>query len=156
MNSKLLNTNTKFRLFLLLFVTCFSLSSKAQFFSFQFPGERQQQQVKREKMTPPEYKGGKEGINKYLEKTFQNPEERKNIEGNIIVACIVSPKGKVEDAQLVKSVDKELNQEAIRVAKTMKFKPAMIGKKKARGRIDITFPIRHGRLSFITLNTVDV
>lgn len=144
------------RLLLLLFVAFLSMTAKAQFFSFGFPGERQQQQVKREKMTPPEYKGGKDAINKYLEKNFQNPAERQNIEGNIIVACIVSPKGKVEDVQIVKSLEKGLSQEACRVAKSMKFKPAQVGKKKVRGRIDIVFPIRHGRLSFVTLNTVDV
>jgi hypothetical protein len=38
----------------------------------------------------------------------------------------------------------------------MKFKPATSGKEKVRGRIDITFPIRNGRLSFFNLPTTDV
>lgn len=131
----------------------FSLTSSAQFYYYGAPQQRQQQQ---EKYTAPKHRKGKAGVEEFLLKNFRNPIERKNIEGNIVVAVIVGKKGKVEDAQIVRSVSDELNAEALRVARKMKFKPAKLGKKPTRARLDITFPIRHGRLSFINLKTIDV
>ena len=58
------------------------------------------------------------------------------------------------DAYITEHAD--FNKEAQRVAAKMRFKPAKRGKEKVRSRYDVTFPIRHGRLSFIELKTIDV
>lgn len=135
---------------------------KAQIFEFGFPfgdyGRRGQQQVVEEPVTKPEYKGGIEALNKYLERHFKAPERTDNVEGYITVACILNEKGKVEETSILRGLTKPLNDEAVRVAKALKFKPAKRGKKKVKSRFDMTFPIRKGKVSFSTLklNTVEV
>lgn len=143
------------RLFLLTLLTFISIASRAQFFYYGTP-QPQRNEVQKEKYTAPKYKGGKRGIEAFISKNFRNPSERRNENGNIVVAAIIDKKGKVSEAQIVRSVSEELNAEAIRVVKKMKFKPAKVGKKATKARIDITFPIRRGRLSFLDLNTIDV
>lgn len=144
---------------ILIFLLCcfMTIQVKAQFFSFGMPDPFQQrQQVQQEKITPPEYKGGNKKLNSFIEKNFQNPSERKDIDANITVACIINTKGKVVEAQIVRGINRDLNDEAVRVAKKLKFKPAKQGKKKVKSRFDVTFPIRHGRLSFLELKTIEV
>jgi len=142
------------RHFILLLFVLFSATTKAQFFFDYTP--RQQSQQRRERITPPQFKGGEEGIKAFLEKNFKQPKEREKVDGRIVVAVIVTPKGNIENAQVVRSLTKNLDAEAIKVCKKMKFKPATSGKEKVRGRVDITFPIRNGRLSFFNLPTTDV
>ena len=140
------------RHFILLLFLLLTASAKAQFF-FDF-SPRQQTEQRRE--TPPQYKGGEEAVKAYLLKTFKQPKQREKVDGRIVVAVIVNAKGSVENAQVVRSLTKSLDAEAIRVCKKMKFKPATSGKEKVRGRVDITFPIRNGRLSFFDLPTTEV
>lgn len=145
------------RLLIFLFTTILTLQARAQFFNFGFPDPYQQrQQVQQQKITPPEYKGGNEKLNKFIEKNFQNPRDRQNIDVNITVACIIGTNGKVVEAQILRGANRDLNDEALRVAKKLKFKPAKQGKKKVKSRFDVTFPIRHGRLSFLELKTIEV
>jgi len=137
--------------------TLFILTAQAQIFNFGFQDPyAQRQRVQQDPITPPEYKGGNSKLNKFIEKTFQNPAERKSIDGKITVACIIGTKGKVIEAQVIKGLDRDLNDEALRVAKKLKFKPAKQGKKKIKSRFDVVFPIRHGRLSFLDLPTTEV
>lgn len=145
------------RFIISIFATFFFLGANAQFFNFDFsdPFSRRKQ-VQLDPITLPSYKGGNDKLNKFIEKNFKNPQPRKSIDGKITIACIVGTKGKVIEAMVVKGVDKDYNDEAIRVAKKLKFKPAKKGKKKVKSRFDVTFPIRHGRLSFLTLATSDV
>ena len=140
------------RHFILLLFLLLTASAKAQFF-FDF-SPRQQTEQRRE--TPPQYKGGEEAVKAYLLKNFKQPKHREKVDGRIVVAVIVNAKGNVENAQVVRSLTKSLDAEAIRVCKKMKFKPATSGKEKVRGRVDITFPIRNGRLSFFDLPTTEV
>lgn len=145
------------RIFIFLLTAFITLSSNAQIFDFGFPDPfSQRQRVQQTPVTPPEYKGGNQKLNKFIEKNFCNPKERKNIDGKITVACIIGTKGKVIEAQVVRGLDEYLNSEALRVAKKLKFKPAVQGKKKVKSRFDIVFPIRRGRLSFLDLPTTDV
>lgn len=140
-----------------LFASILTLQANAQFFNFGFPAPYQQrQQVQQQKITPPEYKGGNAKLNKFIEKNFQNPHDRQNIDVNITVACIIGTNGKVVEAQILRGANRDLNDEALRVAKKLKFKPAKQGKKKVKSRFDVTFPIRHGRLSFLELKTIEV
>ncbi|NLV52390.1 MAG: TonB family protein [Bacteroidales bacterium] len=140
-------------IFLLLLMSATSLRAQ---FHFDFSPRRTQEEQRRETFTPPQFKGGESGIISYIKKKFEQPEEREERDGRIIVAVLVDAKGKVEQAQIVRSVSPTLDQEALRVCKRMKFKPAKQGNKKVKGRIDITFPIRRGRLSFNNLPTIDV
>lgn len=140
------------QIILLIFVIS-SMSAQAQFF-FDFP--RQQTEQRREKVVAPAYKKGMEGIKSFILKNYKQPKERERVDGKIVVAVIVNKKGNVEDAQVVRSVSSALDAEAVRVCKRMTFKPAQRGKEKVKGRIDITFPIRNGRVSFIDLPTTEV
>lgn len=143
------------RSILLLFFLLCSISASAQFF-FGFPPQQQMQQQKKEQYTAPSYKGGESAIKSFILKNFRQPSERERWDGKIVVAVIVSPKGKPIEAQVVRSANEALNAEAVRVCKKMKFRPATLGKKKVKGRIDITFPIKHGRVSYIDLPTIEV
>lgn len=145
------------QLLILLTAFLFVQQANAQFFDFGFPDPFSvRQRPQQEKMTPPAYKGGNSKLNKFIEKNFRNPQERKSVDGKITVACIIGTNGKVIEAQVVKGVERELNDEAVRVAKKLKFRPAKQGKKKVKSRCDIAFPIRHGRLSFLDLPTTEV
>ena len=139
---------------ILIFFALSSLSAQAQFF-FDF-SPRQQVEQRREKVTAPAYKKGMEGVKSFILKNFKQPKEREHVDGRIVVAVIVNVKGNVEDAQIVRSVSPTLDAEAIRVCKKMTFKPAKRGKEKVKGRVDIPFPIRNGRVSFIDLPTTEV
>lgn len=142
------------RHFTLLLFLLLTASARAQFY-FDFT-PRQQTEQRREQSVPPTYKGGEEAVQAYLLKNFKRPEVREDVSGRIVVAVIVNAKGNVESAQVVRSLTKSLDAEALRVCKKMKFKPATTGKRKVRGRVDIIFPIRHGRLSFLDLPTTEV
>lgn len=130
-----------------------SVPMNAQFF-FGFP--QQEMQRKQENYTPPTFKGGNAAIEKFISKNFRQPAKRESIDGKIVVAVIVKPNGKVEETHVVRSVSNDLNAEAVNVCRKMKFRPATLGKKKVKGRIDISFPVRHGRVSFINLPTIEV
>lgn len=131
----------------------FAVSGRAQFF-FDFP--YQQMEQKREKYTPPSYKKGDAGVEEFIRKNFRQPAENERVEGRIIIAVIVDAKGKPVETHVVRSLTRSLDEEAKRVCGKMRFKPATLGKKKVKGRIDITFPISHGRVSFLDLPTIDV
>lgn len=130
-----------------------SVPMNAQFF-FGFP--QQEAQRKQENYTAPAYKGGNAAMEKFISKNFRQPAKREPIDGRIIVAVIVNHKGKVTETHLLRSVNSTLDAEAINVCRKMKFRPATRGKEKVKGRIDVSFPIKHGRLSFINLPTIEV
>ena len=91
-----------------------------------------------------------------MKENFKNPVNQREVEGKIVIACILNEKGKVIETHVVRGLNADFNKEAQRVAAKMRFKPAKRGKEKVRSRYDVTFPIRHGRLSFIELKTIDV
>ena len=133
----------------------FGLPIRAQFFEFGYP-RNEQRQAPQEPVEPAKYKGGNTGLNRFLEKEFKRVPEKANFEGNIVIACIINEKGKVSETQVVRSLGTELDNEALRVVKKLKFKPAKQGKKAVKSRINISFPIRRGKVSFSTLKTIDV
>ena len=132
-----------------------NMSADAQVFGYvnPFSPSTSEQQVKTE---PAKYKGGMNGLNKFIAKEFRTVREESMTDGRIIVACVIGEKGRIVETRIVTGLSDALNKEALRVVKKLKFKPAMQGKKKIKSRINITFPIRHGRASFSTLKTVDV
>ncbi|MBO4451526.1 MAG: TonB family protein [Bacteroidaceae bacterium] len=132
-----------------------SLPIKAQIFDFGYP-RTERRQVPQEPVEPAKYKGGNAGLNRFLEKEFKRNPDKTDIQGQIVVACIINEKGKISETQISRSLDKDLDNEALRVIKKLKFKPAKQGKKAISSRINIVFPIRKGKVSFSTLKTIDV
>ena len=145
------------RFFIFFFVSTFCAGNvRAQFFNFGFGDPfSQRQQVQREVVTRPEYKGGNDKLNAYLLKHYKNP-PRENVSGQIVVSCVISEKGKVIETAVKSPLRRPYDEEAVRVARKLHFKPAKQGKKKIKSRFDVVFPIRSGRLSFLNLKTVEV
>ena len=126
-------------------------SAEAQFFNYRREVRPREEQI------APKFKDDKAGLERFMKKHFKNPSAiDRRVNGDVVVDVIINAKGKVEDCRVVRSVAADYDKEAVRVTKKMKFKPAMQGKKKVKSRYRLTYPIRRGRLSFITLKTVDV
>jgi periplasmic protein TonB len=80
----------------------------------------------------PMFPGGEAELLKYIADHTQYPEVAKenNIQGKVIVRFCVTSKGGVDKVEILKSVDPELDKEAIRVVKTLPaFKPGKQGGK---------------------------
>ncbi len=133
------------------------LPSKAQFFDFSFSTpDAKRQQMQQETVENAKYKGGQSALNKFIEKKFKYISTKSTIDGNIVVTGIINEKGRISEASVIQSLGKELDSEAIRIIKKIKFEPAKQGKTKIKSRIDIYFPIHHGKISFSTLKTMDI
>lgn len=126
-------------------------SAEAQLFNYRREVRPREEQI------APKFKDDKAGLERFMKKHFKNPSAiDRRVSGDVVVDVIINAKGKVEDCKVMRSVAADYDKEAVRVTKKMKFKPAMQGKKKVKSRYRLTYPIRRGRLSFITLKTVDV
>lgn len=145
-------------LFLFAILCGLSLGSKAQVFRFDFadPFTQQRQQQPEEKVTRPKYKHGAQGVNDFVKKEFHPVQGKASLSGRIVVACLINEKGKVVQTEVLQGIDRELNDEAVRVCGKLKFKPAKRGKKKVKSRYDVVFPIRHGKVSFVTAPTIEI
>jgi protein TonB len=80
----------------------------------------------------PMFPGGEAALLDYIGKNTQYPEVAKenNIQGKVIVRFCVTSKGGVDKVSILKSVDPELDKEAIRVVQTLPaFKPGKQGGK---------------------------
>ena len=74
----------------------------------------------------PQFPGGEAALLKYLASHINYPPmaAEKNIQGKVTVQFVVDKTGKVGEVKVVRSVDKELDMEAIRVCKSLpKFTP---------------------------------
>ena len=74
----------------------------------------------------PQFHGGEAALTKYIKTHIQYPAEalKNRIEGRVVVQFVVDKKGKIGDVKVVQSVDKELDEEAVRVCKSLpKFAP---------------------------------
>lgn len=69
----------------------------------------------------PSFKGGQEGLFKFLQENIKYPEMVKEgeIEGKVYVTFVVDENGKVRDAEVAKGVADELDAEALRVVNAM-------------------------------------
>ena len=98
--------------------------------------------VELKKVVTPEYPGGPAECMKFLSKNIRYPKKaRENgTQGRVVVQFVVDKDGSIDDIKIVKSVSRELNNEAKRVVKRMpKFKPGTIGGEPVRVRY--TMPI---------------
>lgn len=74
----------------------------------------------------PQFPGGDEALTKYLASHINYPPMacENNIQGKVIVQFIVDKTGKVGEVKVVRSVDKDLDKEAVRVCQSLpKFVP---------------------------------
>ena len=69
----------------------------------------------------PEYPGGSEALSKYLSENIKYPEEaeEKGIEGKVILTFIVEKDGSVSEIEVANPVNPLLDNEAVRVVKSM-------------------------------------
>ena len=80
----------------------------------------------------PEFPGGHKEAIKFLSKNINYPKacQEKGIQGRVIVQFIVTKEGDIKDPVVVRGVDPQLDEEALRVIKAMpKWKP---GKQKGK------------------------
>jgi protein TonB len=74
----------------------------------------------------PEFPGGIPALYKIISENLKYPQEAQNnnIQGKVILKFVVMPDGSVDRIEILRSVDPELDGEAIRVVKTLpRFKP---------------------------------
>ena len=74
----------------------------------------------------PQFPGGDEALLKYLSSHINYPPmaAENNIQGRVVVQFVVDKTGKVGEVKIARSVDKELDNEAVRVCKSLpKFTP---------------------------------
>jgi len=70
--------------------------------------------------------GGEAALMKYIDSHIQYPPEaaKNNIQGRVILQFVVDKTGEIGEVKVVRSVDKELDKEAVRIVKTLpKFIP---------------------------------
>ena len=91
----------------------------------------------------PEFPGGMEALNTYLRNNIRYPQaaQKAGIQGRVIIQFIVSKDGSITDAEVVESVDPQLDAEGLRLIKNMpRWKPGM--RKGQAIRVKQTLPIR--------------
>ena len=74
----------------------------------------------------PQFPGGEAALMKYLQSHIQYPAmaAENNVQGRVVVQFVVDKTGKVGEVKVVRSVDKDLDKEAVRVCKSLpKFTP---------------------------------
>jgi TonB family protein len=70
------------------------------------------------------YEGGSEALNKFIATNVKYPKNSKT-EGKVYVEFMVSEKGEIKDAKVLKSLSKELDEVALNAVNKMpKWKPA--------------------------------
>lgn len=74
----------------------------------------------------PQFPGGDAALIKYLDSHIQYPPEaaKNNIQGRVILQFVVDKTGEIGEVKVARSVDKDLDEEAVRIIKTLpKFIP---------------------------------
>lgn len=71
----------------------------------------------------PELKGGLEGIQKQI--NYPDMARKAGIEGRVYVQFVVTPKGNVENAKVVRGIGGGCDKEALRVVRNANFRPGM-------------------------------
>lgn len=115
------------RLFLVISLVMASLTASASGKGAVVPGATNDNDeifMSVEKM--PYFPGGEAALMTYIRNTIAYPPEAmdRNIQGKVIVQFVVDTTGQVGEVRVVRSVDKDLDLEAVRVVKTLpKFTP---------------------------------
>ena len=108
----------------------------------------------------PEFPGGVDATMEYLQKELRYPEsaKEKGIQGRVTVQFIIDKEGNVTNSKVTRSVDKDMDAEAIRLVKAMpKWKPGMQkGKAVAvKYTVPVVFRLEGGKTvnSQVTVNS---
>lgn len=91
----------------------------------------------------PEFPGGEEAMGKWIRSNMRYPSQAKKarIEGTVKVEVTFEKDGKISDAEIVKSVDPLLDEEALRlIAKMPQWNPGKFNGVKIRSKF--TIPIK--------------
>jgi TonB family protein len=95
------------------------------------------------------HKAGENGITAPKPLYHPNPEytdkaRRKKISGTVLVSLVVTPEGTVRDAKITTSLDKDLDDQALKAVRTWKFDPATKEGKPVAVRIavEVSFRVR--------------
>lgn len=85
------------------------------------PVEEEKEQVFRSVEQMPTFPGGEAALMKYLNSHINYPTmaAEQNIQGRVIVQFVVTKSGKVGEVKVVRSVDRDLDREAVRVCKSL-------------------------------------
>ncbi|MBR6490678.1 MAG: energy transducer TonB [Muribaculaceae bacterium] len=92
---------------------------------------------------PPEYPGGVEGLMKFLCENIKYPKaaEKNGVQGTVVLRFIVEKSGKISNVTVLKSVDKALDREAMRVVKKIKNFIPGYNEDHAPVRVYYTLPV---------------
>ena len=107
--------------------------------------EQQKQSIEPYKVVEemPEFHGGQEAFMKFIIENVKYPPQamKDNVQGKVLVNFIVMSSGKIENAKVIQSVNAELDNEALRVVKSMPvWKPGKQGGKVVD--VEYTMPIQ--------------
>ncbi|MCH5242533.1 MAG: energy transducer TonB [Muribaculaceae bacterium] len=95
---------------------------------------------------PAQFPGGQNALNRWISDNLQYPESAKknDIQGRVIVKFVVEKDGSNTSAEIDRSVDKDLDQEALRIVSIMpKWKPATIWGEPVRSYYKLTVTFRN-------------
>ena len=90
------------------------------------PKEEKKEEIFRSVEQMPQFPGGEAALMKYLQSHINYPPmaAENNVQGRVVVQFVVDKTGKVGEVKVVRSVDKDLDREAVRVCKSLpKFTP---------------------------------
>ena len=93
---------------------------------------------------PPEYPGGNEGLMKFLSENIKYPKsaEKNGVQGTVVLQFVVEKSGAISNVKVVRSVDKALDNEAVRVVKRMKHFIPGYDQDHAAVRVLYTLPVK--------------
>lgn len=107
--------------------------------------------------SPEFYKNGDEGFNEYVLTEIEYPRLaiEKSIEGTVIIEFIVETNGFVTGIEIKKGVNGGCSEEAIRLIKNTRWKPALMNGKRVRYKMTapITFSLRNVNKSYESSNS---
>ena len=88
----------------------------------------------------PHFHGGNGALLKWLSENIRYPSGCACVQGRVVISFYVEPDGSLSDIEVVRKVDPELDEEALRVVKAMpKWIPAKQNNKPIRAKM--TMPI---------------
>ncbi len=92
---------------------------------------------------PPEYPGGNDGLIKFLSENIKYPKsaEKSGIQGMVVLQFVVEKSGAISNVNVLKSVEKSLDKEAVRVVKSMKHFIPGYNEDHAPVRVLYTLPV---------------
>lgn len=97
---------------------------------------------------PAEFKGGQAALMKWLSNNIRYPEaaQQNNVQGRVIVKFVVEKDGSIGSPTIVKGVDRDLDQEALRVVRKMpKWQPGKNNGQPVRSyfNLPVTFRLQN-------------